>query len=71
MQAGEFDLVLFLDVLEHLHSRQGALREIHRALRPGGTLLVAAPNRDTSWKRRLQAASSFYYTDPDHKIEYT
>ena len=70
-EAGCFDVALLLDALEHLHRRVELLSEIHRVLRPGGTLLVSAPNRDTTWKRRLRAAGLFYYTDPDHKVEYT
>jgi SAM-dependent methyltransferase len=66
-----FDRVLLLDVIEHLVDRIGTLREIHRVLRPEGLLFVSAPNRDTSWKRRLKSAGLFYYTDPDHKVEYT
>jgi SAM-dependent methyltransferase len=68
---GTFDKVLFLDVLEHLHRRQAALREIRRVLRDGGIVFLAAPNRETSWKRRLEAAGLFHYSDPDHKIEYS
>lgn len=70
-EAGCFDVAMLLDVIEHLHKRVELLGEIHRVLRSGGTLLVSAPNRDTSWKRRLRAAGLFYYTDPDHKVEYT
>ena len=70
-QAGQFDLALLLDVIEHLHKRVELLHEIRRVLRPGGTLLVSAPNRDTSWKRRLRGAGLFHYSDPDHKVEYT
>lgn len=70
-QAGQFDVALLLDVLEHVHRRPEMLREIHRVLRPGGTLLVAAPNRDTTWKRHLRAAGLCYFTDVDHQIEYT
>ena len=65
------DAALFLDVIEHLYPRVGVLREIRRVLRPGGTLLVSGPNRDSSWRRRLRAAGLFAYSDPDHKIEYT
>lgn len=68
---GTFDKALFLDVLEHLHQRQVALREIRRVLSDSGILFLAVPNRETSWKRRLQAADLFYYSDPDHKIEYS
>jgi 2-polyprenyl-3-methyl-5-hydroxy-6-metoxy-1,4-benzoquinol methylase len=66
-----FDVVLFLDVIEHLHRRVEVLREIGRVLREDGVLLISVPNRATRWKVRLQAAGIFYYTDPDHKIEYT
>ncbi len=66
-----FDKVLFLDVLEHLHQRQTILREIRRMLSDNGIMFLAAPNRETSWKRRLQAAGLFHYSDLDHKIEYS
>lgn len=69
--AAAFDAVLFLDVIEHLGPRLEVLQEIRRVLRPEGRLLVSAPNRETSWRRQLQAAGLFAYSDPDHKIEYT
>ena len=51
-----FDAVLFLDVIEHLEPRRRVLGEIARVLRPDGRLLVSAPNRETSWRRRLREA---------------
>ena len=68
---GAFDVVLFLDVIEHLVPRVAVLREIRRVLRDSGRLLVSGPNRDTRWRRRLREAGLFAYSDPDHKIEYT
>jgi len=68
---GAFDAVLLLDVIEHLRGRVFVLKEIRRILRRNGRLFLSAPNRDTTWKRRLKAAGIPYYTDPDHKIEYT
>jgi SAM-dependent methyltransferase len=43
---GAFDVVLCLDVLEHLAyaDQPRALAEIHRVLRSGGELLVSVPN---------------------------
>ncbi len=38
------DVVLFLEVLEHLHHPDKAIREIHRILRPGGKLLLLFPH---------------------------
>jgi len=71
VQGGRFDTVICLDLLEHVHRRDLLLTEIRRALKPGGSLLLSVPNRGTAWKRRLDRAGLFAYSDPDHKIEYT
>jgi SAM-dependent methyltransferase len=47
-----FDVVLCLEVLEHLFQPFLAAREILRVLRPGGVLLVTVPNV-THWQHRL------------------
>jgi SAM-dependent methyltransferase len=44
-EAGEFDVALCMEVLEHLgYSPSHMFAEIHRALKPGGLLLVTVPN---------------------------
>ncbi|MGH2441890.1 MAG: class I SAM-dependent methyltransferase [Chloroflexota bacterium] len=40
-----FDGILLLDVLEHVPDDEAVVREIARALRPGGPLVVTVPNR--------------------------
>jgi SAM-dependent methyltransferase len=40
-----FDAALLNEVLEHVSDDRRALREIHRLLRPDGTLFVFSPNR--------------------------
>src|SRR5262249_42388156 len=40
----EFDVVFAVQVLEYLSELDGALRHIHRILRPGGRLIVVATN---------------------------
>jgi SAM-dependent methyltransferase len=39
-----FDLVLAVEILEHLESPRAFLREIFRVLRPGGLAVVSTPN---------------------------
>jgi 2-polyprenyl-3-methyl-5-hydroxy-6-metoxy-1,4-benzoquinol methylase len=41
---GEFDLVIAGDILEHLSDPLGALRQIKRALRPRGQVIMSVPN---------------------------
>jgi SAM-dependent methyltransferase len=43
--SGSFDLVLSHEVLEHVQDDQQAVREIVRALKPGGRLALFVPNR--------------------------
>lgn len=42
---GEFDIVVSFDVLEHVPDKLAMLHEIVRVLRPGGVLMLSAPNR--------------------------
>ncbi|MGP3914151.1 class I SAM-dependent methyltransferase [Nonomuraea sp. 10N515B] len=46
---GSFDLVLALDVLEHIEEDGRAARELLRVLRPGGTALISVPCDMTLW----------------------
>jgi ubiquinone/menaquinone biosynthesis C-methylase UbiE len=39
-----FDTVTLFDVLEHIRDDEAAVREVRRVLRPGGFVLVTAPN---------------------------
>ncbi|HEX2117001.1 MAG TPA: class I SAM-dependent methyltransferase, partial [Alphaproteobacteria bacterium] len=41
---GSFDLILALDVLEHLVDPWSAVRRLHGLLRPGGYLIASVPN---------------------------
>jgi SAM-dependent methyltransferase len=44
---GQFDTVLSFQVIEHLHDPDAYLREVVRVLGPGGTLVLATPDRRT------------------------
>ncbi|MFM7672013.1 MAG: class I SAM-dependent methyltransferase [Bacteroidota bacterium] len=43
-----FDAITLWHVLEHVHDLNGYMKQFHRLLKPGGTLLIALPNY-TSW----------------------
>jgi SAM-dependent methyltransferase len=68
----EFDLVVAFSTLDHLPSetaRRRGLAEMARVLRPGGRMIVTAPNRwnlpYTLWSRRMQRRG-----DADFGYEY-
>ncbi len=50
-----FDLVIHLDVMEHLFNPFQALREIYRTLKPGGRCLFTAPTYPDRLKSRQVA----------------
>jgi SAM-dependent methyltransferase len=70
-QNESFDGILFLDVIEHLYKRDFVMRECFRVLKKGGKIVVAAPNTETPWKKFQKSLGLNYYSDPDHKIEYS
>jgi SAM-dependent methyltransferase len=43
-EPGSFDVVVMLDVFEHVDTPRALLRQVRRVLRPGGHLLVKVPN---------------------------
>jgi SAM-dependent methyltransferase len=45
-RAGQFDQVLLLDVIEHIHDDAMALRQLHKLMAPDGFIYVTTPDRD-------------------------
>jgi len=62
---GEVDLVFAGEVFEHMWPDEiaGFLREAHRALRPGGHLVLDSPNR--------RVTSALGWIHPEHTVEFT
>jgi 2-polyprenyl-3-methyl-5-hydroxy-6-metoxy-1,4-benzoquinol methylase len=59
----QFDLILLLDVLEHLTEPEKFLAEAAALLAPGGRILISVPNM-THWSIRLQILFGFFvYTE--------
>jgi len=54
-----YDLVLMLDVLEHIADDRAALDEIRSALRPGGHLLLTVPALRMLWSRHDEVNEHF------------
>jgi len=44
LHAGEFDLILSVDVMEHIADDVSVFRNFHRALQPGGVVIVNTPS---------------------------
>jgi len=47
--ADEFDMIGIFDVLEHIEEDEDVLRQLYRALKPGGTLLLIVPQHQWLW----------------------
>jgi SAM-dependent methyltransferase len=45
LQAGSYDLITMIEVIEHLSDLWGTLASVRGLLRPGGKLFVTTPNR--------------------------
>ncbi len=61
--AGRFDTVVCLNVLEHLDDPVAALRNFHRALTPGGRLIVLVPGGPSRFNSLDRALG--------HRLRYT
>jgi SAM-dependent methyltransferase len=55
LATGGADIVILSEVVEHLVDTDSAIEEIHRVLRPGGTLLLSTPNLAAWYNRGLLA----------------
>jgi len=60
-----FDLILAIDVLEHLPNPKKGIQEISKVLKPNGILIISTPNPD-SYSHKIKKKQWFAYKDPTH-----
>jgi SAM-dependent methyltransferase len=65
LSCSSVDVVVNLQVIEHLWDQPGFLAECARVLRPGGLLLVSTPNRITFSPGRDTPLNPFHTTELD------
>ncbi len=73
-----FDLILFLDAIEHFTEPVSVLKELHRILKPGGTILICTVNYanflwvilENTWHRFFGGHCKTYRKDI-HPTRYT
>lgn len=70
LREAQFDVITFWDVLEHLPDPVDALKQSLRLLRPGGLLLVRAPNFSSYLSRRF-GADWYELSLPYHLFHFT
>ena len=49
LEDGHYDLIVLLDVLEHIPDDEGALRALNTKLAPGGRLMLTVPAMPSLW----------------------
>lgn len=64
LAAGAFDVVMLLDVLEHVRDDQQALNEAARVLRPGGLAIITLPALGFLWSAHDEALGHYRRYQP-------
>jgi SAM-dependent methyltransferase len=69
VEDASFDVVLCLQVLEHVPDPAAAVRELRRVVRPGGRVLLSThgvypfhPNPDDLWRWTQQGLEALFFT---------
>lgn len=60
---GQFDVIVYGDILEHLRNPMEVFTGFNRSLRPGGRVIVSVPNVAHLWVRLNLLLGRFHYGD--------
>jgi glycosyltransferase involved in cell wall biosynthesis len=61
-ELGQYDAIVFGDVLEHLRNPREILQRVHKLLKPGGKVLMSLPNVANIWVRLNLLFGRFNYS---------
>ena len=56
-----YDLVVMVEVIEHIQAKDKALTNLHHAIRPGGSAIITAPN-SLRGRKRAEALNVMEWT---------
>jgi SAM-dependent methyltransferase len=70
LEPDAYDAAVFQHSLEHTLDPLGDLGRVHRALRPGGRVLITVPNF-SSWQRRRFRGRWFHLDLPRHRTHFS
>jgi 2-polyprenyl-3-methyl-5-hydroxy-6-metoxy-1,4-benzoquinol methylase len=80
LPAGRYDFAILLEIIEHMPRSRGEtlVERVHRALAPGGRLLLSTPNRYSLeglagyyWTEKLRGKAVWKAWDPTHVHIYS
>ena len=55
----EFDVIGAFDVIEHIYEDAAVLQQMHRAVRPGGGIIVTVPQHRFLWSKQDEFSCHF------------
>lgn len=65
-ETGRMDAVVSYETIEHLARPTDFIAEIKRVLRPGGTLILSAPNALTHGRANPPKSNPYHLSEPDY-----
>jgi SAM-dependent methyltransferase len=65
---GKFDVIVMLDVIEHMRDPLACMRRAHELLVPGGRLVIETGDHESPWARLLR--EKWYFLDPPQHLFY-
>jgi len=67
-----FDMVICMEVLEHVQDMAGVISEVHRVLKPGGRWIISVPNVTLrSWYEMWRERCPYYCDEREHYREFS